>query len=75
MTFLSNLGTGIRKSFGGTADFFRGSIQELKKVRWPSRSEMITYTLVTIMLVAVMALFFAALDFGISELVTLITRR
>ena len=74
MTFLSNLGSGIRKSFGGTADFFRGSVQELKKVRWPSRSEMITYTLVVLMLVTVLAIFFSILDLGIGETVKLITR-
>lgn len=75
MTFLSNLSSGVRKSFGGTADFFRGSVQELKKVRWPSRAEMITYTLVVLLLVTTLAIFFSILDLGIAELVKLITKR
>lgn len=74
MTFLSNLGSGIRKSFGGSTDFFRGCVQELKKVRWPSRGEMVRYTAVVVLLVTILAIFFSILDLGIGELVRLITR-
>lgn len=73
MTFLANLGRGIRKSVTGTAGFFRGSVQELKKVRWPSRPEMVNYTLVVIITVALLSIFFFIIDLGIGELVKLIT--
>lgn len=74
MTFLANLGRGIKKSFSGTAGFFRGSVQELKKVKWPSRQEMVNYTLVVLLTVVFLALFFFVIDSGIFHLVQLITK-
>ena len=42
--------------------FYRKVIAELRKVIWPTRRELITYTWVVIAFVTVMALFVAALD-------------
>jgi preprotein translocase subunit SecE len=42
--------------------FYRQVIAELRKVIWPTRKELITYTYVVIVFVTVMALFVAALD-------------
>ncbi|PTQ51265.1 MAG: hypothetical protein BLITH_0091 [Brockia lithotrophica] len=42
--------------------FFRESVAELKKVRWPTRKELATYTYVVLVTVAVVALFFYGLD-------------
>lgn len=74
MTFLANLGRGIRSSVSGTTGFFRGSIQELKKVRWPGRKDMINYTMVVLITVIVITLFFFVIDMGIAKLVQLITK-
>jgi preprotein translocase subunit SecE len=72
--FLANIGRGIKKSVSGTSGFFRGSVQELKKVRWPNRQEMVNYTMVVVLTVLVLALFFFIVDQGILQLVRMITK-
>ena len=68
MAFLAKM----RQSFGSTFSFFTDSWSELKKVKWPSRKEMTTYTLVVIGTVAFVAIYFFVLDLGISELLSLV---
>ena len=68
MAFLAKM----RQSFGSTFSFFTDSWTELKKVKWPSRKEMTTYTLVVIGTVAFVAIYFFVLDLGISELLRLV---
>jgi preprotein translocase subunit SecE len=62
----------MRQSFGSTFSFFTDSWSELKKVKWPSRKEMTTYTLVVIGTVTFVAIYFFVLDLGISELLRLV---
>jgi len=62
----------MRQSFGSTFSFFTDSWTELKKVKWPSRKEMTTYTLVVIGTVTFVAIYFFVLDLGISELLRLV---
>jgi preprotein translocase subunit SecE len=62
----------MKQSFGTTFSFFTDSWSELKKVKWPSRKEMITYTLVVLGTVAFVAVYFFVLDLGISELLRLV---
>ena len=64
--------TKAKGSFGKTLGFFADSWAELKKVRWPNRKEMISYTLVVIVTVVLMALYFAIVDLGISEIIRLV---
>ncbi|MBO2533692.1 preprotein translocase subunit SecE [Planifilum fulgidum] len=73
MGFIGRLGIGIRKSFTGIIDFFKGSVTELKKVRWPNRKELISYTAVVVITVLLLALFFTVIDLGIAKLVDMIT--
>lgn len=74
MAAFQSLRRGIRKSVTGTAGFFRGSVQELKKVRWPNRQEMFNYTVVVLLTVILLAVFFFVVDAGIYQLVKLITK-
>ncbi|KFZ39834.1 MULTISPECIES: preprotein translocase subunit SecE [Thermoactinomyces] len=74
MAAFQGLRRGVRKSVSGTAGFFRGSIQELKKVRWPNRQEMFNYTVVVLLIVILLAVFFFVVDAGIYQLVKLITK-
>lgn len=74
MAFLASLGRGIRNSWTGTIGFFRSSIRELKKVRWPTRQEMVTYTIVVIFIVLAIAIFFFFVDLGIAKIVQWITK-
>ncbi len=74
MAFLASVGRGIRNSWTGTINFFRGSLQELKKVRWPTRKELVTYTVVVIFTVISIAVFFFFIDLGIAKIVQLLTK-
>lgn len=65
MAFLSK----IKKGFASTFSFFIDSWSELKKVRWPNRQELVSYTIVVIVTVTFVALYFALLDTGISAAV------
>ncbi|MFD0615843.1 preprotein translocase subunit SecE [Paenibacillus sp. GCM10027629] len=42
---------------------------ELKKVRWPSRKELTSYTIVVLFTIVVVTVYFWVLDIGISSLV------
>lgn len=50
--------------FGRIARFVREVVAELRKVNWPSRNELITYTLVVLIFVVVMMSIVAGLDYG-----------
>lgn len=63
-----------KRSFGSTFSFFGDSWAELKKVKWPSRKELVSYTLVVIGTVAFITIYFYILDLIISELIRLVTR-
>jgi preprotein translocase subunit SecE len=58
--------------FGKIFGFFADSWAELKKVRWPNRKEMISYTLVVIVTVVFVAVYFAVVDLGISSILRLV---
>ena len=55
-------------------DFFRGVSREMKKVSWPKRKELTTYTITVISTVVIMAVFFAIIDLGLSELIRVILK-
>lgn len=61
----------IKKGFGSTFSFFADSVSELKKVRWPTRKELTSYTIVVIATVTFVTVYFAVIDLGISELLRL----
>lgn len=46
---------------------------EMKKVIWPSRDEVINYTIVVLISVAICSTFILVLDFGLGKLLQLIT--
>jgi len=68
VAFLAKLKQGV----GNTFSFFADSWAELKKVRWPSRKELTSYSIVVLVTVVVVTIYFWLLDIGISELVQLI---
>lgn len=45
------------------ARFIVGIKSEMKKVRWPNKKEMLTYSSATLLFIVVFALFFGATDF------------
>ncbi|MBP1153540.1 MULTISPECIES: preprotein translocase subunit SecE [unclassified Paenibacillus] len=68
MSFLAKM----KQGFGNTFSFFTDSWSELKKVKWPSRKELISYTLVVLFTVTLVTVYFYVLDLGISELLRLV---
>lgn len=68
MAFLTRL----KRGFGNFFSFFGESWNELKKVRWPTRKELVSYTIVVIVTVLLITIYFWGLDIGISFLVELV---
>jgi preprotein translocase subunit SecE len=58
-----------RSPVGRLGLFYRQVIAELRKVVWPTRNELTTYTTVVIVFVAIIVAIVATLDFGFSKLV------
>ncbi len=53
---------------GNIGSFFKNVVSEMRKVSWPKSKELTRYTIVVLSTVIFMALFFALIDSGISEL-------
>jgi preprotein translocase subunit SecE len=49
------------------AEFFKEAWQELKKVHWPSQKETYVATSVVVIVVLLIALFLALVDFGLTR--------
>jgi preprotein translocase subunit SecE len=52
--------------------FFSDVAREMKKVSWPKRKELVRYTITVLTTVALMTVFFAIVDLGISSLIRLV---
>ncbi|HEY2989535.1 MAG TPA: preprotein translocase subunit SecE [Candidatus Binatia bacterium] len=48
-------------------EFFKDAWQELRKVHWPSRKETYVATLVVIVVVLLIGVFLAVVDFGLTR--------
>jgi preprotein translocase subunit SecE len=53
--------------FRHTADFFKEAWQELKKVHWPTQKETYVATSVVLIVVLLIGLFLALVDFGLTR--------
>ena len=49
-------------------NFFKNVTKEMRKVTWPKGHELVSYTVTVVATVAFVAIFFAVVDFGISQL-------
>jgi preprotein translocase subunit SecE len=58
--------------FGRMSLFLRQVMFELKKVVWPTKEQLVTYTAVVVVFVTIMGLIIAALDFVFVKLVLLV---
>jgi preprotein translocase subunit SecE len=50
-------------------DYIRSSVAELKKVDWPTRREVVSYTLIILVSVVIATLTVSVVDYGLSLLV------
>jgi preprotein translocase subunit SecE len=53
--------------FGRIGGFFREVVSELRKVIWPTRKELITYTTIVIGFVTIMTAIVGLLDYGFGK--------
>lgn len=60
MKFLKWLWKGIKESALAVANFFKGVVREIKRVRWPSKKKMADNTATVVIFCAFFALFFSA---------------
>ncbi|RII22253.1 preprotein translocase subunit SecE [Streptomyces sp. YIM 130001] len=60
---------GKKGPFGRLALFYRQIVAELRKVVWPTRSQLTTYTSVVIVFVVIMIALVTVIDYGFSEVV------
>jgi preprotein translocase subunit SecE len=61
---------GKKGPLGRLALFYRQIVAELRKVVWPSRNDLITYTTVVIVFVVAVIAFVSLVDWGFSKLVS-----
>ncbi|WP_443070995.1 preprotein translocase subunit SecE [Streptomyces sp. NBC_01476] len=61
---------GKKGPLGRLALFYRQIVAELRKVVWPSRNDLVTYTSVVIVFVVVIIAFVSVVDWGFSKLVS-----
>jgi preprotein translocase subunit SecE len=64
------LPAGKEPAFEGIRRFFRNVIAELKKVNWPNRKELTTYTIVVIITVLIVSLIMTFWDAILSTIFT-----
>jgi preprotein translocase subunit SecE len=55
--------------FGRIGGFFREVVAELRKVIWPTRKELLTYTAVVIVFLIIMTTIVVTLDYGFAKAV------
>lgn len=48
--------------------FFRDVAREMRKVTWPKGQELVSYTITVVITVAFVAIFFAVIDLGITQI-------
>ncbi|MFF3491125.1 preprotein translocase subunit SecE [Streptomyces sp. NPDC002795] len=60
---------GKKGPFGRLALFYRQIVAELRKVVWPTRSQLTTYTTVVIVFVVIMIGLVTVIDYGFNHLV------
>lgn len=72
MQFIMKISRGIKNGFLRIINFIRDGVRELKKVRWPSRKELISYSTVVIFTVVFVTVFFFVVDLGVSSLLQLV---
>lgn len=65
-------GRSIIRYFATARQFLKESRMELKKVKWPSRKELLASTAVVIVLTLLMAGFFGVVDFGLIKIIKII---
>ena len=67
--------SGIKSRWYGVKNFFISVYMELKKVHWPNRKQILVYTGVVMLMVAIVMLIIWLFDMGLSYLLHLLNER
>jgi preprotein translocase subunit SecE len=67
MSFMGDWIQKLQDAVRNATDFFQESWQELKKVHWPSRKETYAATLVVIVVVVLISVYLAMVDFVLTK--------
>jgi preprotein translocase subunit SecE len=65
--FFGKVGLFFKNLFWKIVNSFRNMASELKKVTWPTRPELINYSLVVLVFMAAMAIIIGIIDFGAAK--------
>jgi preprotein translocase subunit SecE len=65
-------GESSRNPFTFVLTYLKQVVAELRKVIWPNRKQMVTYTSVVLIFLAFMVALIGGVDFGLAKLVTLV---
>ena len=68
--FLKRFGRGVANFFKKIGRFFLNMKHELKKVTWPTRKQVINYSLVVFAFIVIMIVIIGLFDLGASALIT-----
>lgn len=60
----------LTSPMGAITKYFHDSIEEMKKITWPTKKQTINNTLIVIVMSVAFALFFAALDYIFRTLIS-----
>ena len=71
-SFFKRVGNWFSGLFKGIGRFFMNMKHELKKVTWPTKKELINYSLVVFAFMLIMTVIIGVFDFAASALVNLI---
>ena len=74
MGFMAKVGKFFKSLPGRIARSFREMFAELKKVTWPSRSELINYSVVVLVFMVAMAVIIGLLDAASGQLISWIVK-
>jgi preprotein translocase subunit SecE len=63
------------KLFSSIGKYLKDSIQELKKITWPTKKQVTVYTIVVILMSLGVAIYFGILDYFFNWLLELIIKK
>jgi len=69
-----NLVTFVKRLPKKIGDFFKSMVHELKRVTWPNRKALLTYTIVTIVTIVIFAALMGLYDFLFIQLVEFLAK-
>jgi preprotein translocase subunit SecE len=64
--------TGTKQRRTGIVAFFRETVHELKRVQWPKRKEVISYTTAALLTCVILGLLVWGFDIGVAKVLSLI---